>query len=104
MTTLSILGVQFPAWDLVGYAGNVVFGSRFLLQWYVSERKKQSVIPKAFWWISLVGTVVMAIYFIGLRNGPGIIGAVPNALVYVRNLQLLRKEKLAQQAAKGPNT
>jgi len=94
---------SFTPWDIVGYCGNAVFGSRFLLQWYVSERRRQSVIPKAFWWLSLLGTVILAVYYIGLGNGPGTIGSAPNALIYLRNLQLLRREKLARRKADGVN-
>ncbi len=94
----------FQWWDVVGYAGTGVFASRFILQWYVSERLKQSVIPTAFWWISILGSSVLAIYFIGLGNGPGVIGNVPNSLVYIRNLQLIRKQRLASRALASTNT
>lgn len=96
--------IEYTHWDLVGYLGNLIFGSRFLLQWYVSEKKKLSVIPTAFWWLSLVGTVILAVYFIGTGSGPGIIGSAPNGLIYMRNLQLIRKQRLASRASPGTNT
>jgi len=101
---MSFLEFRFEPWDLVGYLGNIVFGSRFLLQWYVSEKQKKSVIPTAFWWLSLIGTTILAIYFLGLGNGPGILGSVPNGLIYLRNLQLVRRQKLAEPVEKGANT
>jgi len=33
--------------------GPVLFGSRFVVQWWASERRKQVVIPRAFWYLSL---------------------------------------------------
>lgn len=95
---------DFTWWDLVGYVGNVVFASRFILQWYVSEKLKRSVIPHAFWWLSLAGTAVLAVYFIGKGNGPGTVGSVPNALIYIRNLQLIQKQRLAEGPSAGRNT
>ena len=98
---LSLQPVTFQPWDLIGYLGNAIFGSRFIVQWVVSEQRKSSVIPTVFWWLSLLGTLVLAIYFIGLRNGPGIVGSVPNAAIYIRNLQLIRKQKLAGAPSSG---
>ena len=39
-----------------------MFTSRFVVQWYASEKLKQSVIPKNFWHLSLLGGVIQLIY------------------------------------------
>ena len=47
------------AWVGVGFAAQLLFGSRFLVQWFTSERAGESVIPVAFWWLSLFGGMMM---------------------------------------------
>ena len=51
-------------WLALGFIGQAIFGSRFVVQWLVSERKKRSVIPKAFWYLSIAGSVVLLTYAI----------------------------------------
>jgi len=93
---------DWQPWLLVGFTGNAVFMSRFLVQWVASERKRQSVIPVAFWWLSIAGSVIMSIYFIGKNDLPGIIGFLPNSVVYIRNLQLIRSHKAKQESLPRP--
>ena len=38
-------------WLIIGFIGQAVFASRFLIQWIVSERASKSIIPNIFWWI-----------------------------------------------------
>ena len=44
-------------WLVVGFAGQIAFTGRFVLQWLYSEYKKRSVIPTNFWYLSIVGSV-----------------------------------------------
>ena len=49
-------------WGVFGFAGQAVFGVRFLIQWLKSEQEGHSVIPIAFWYCSLVGGLISFIY------------------------------------------
>ena len=51
-------------WLIVGFIGQTIFASRFLIQWVVSERASKSIIPNIFWWISLAGSMVLLSYAI----------------------------------------
>ncbi len=42
-------------WLLVGLLGQAIFSARFIVQWLVSEKEKKSIIPVAFWYLSLLG-------------------------------------------------
>ena len=53
-------------WTAVGFVGQVIFGLRFVVQWIASERKRRSVVPVAFWYLSLLGTVILLTYAIYL--------------------------------------
>jgi lipid-A-disaccharide synthase-like uncharacterized protein len=78
-------------WLLIGFAGQVLFTARFLVQWLASERRRSSVIPVVFWWLSLVGGGALLCYAI-YRNDPVIIvGQAMGLFVYVRNLMLVHQ-------------
>jgi len=78
-------------WLLFGLLGNVAFASRFLLQWLASERAGDSVVPVAFWYLSIAGSLILLAYAIHLRNPVFTLAYLPNAFVYFRNLALIRK-------------
>jgi lipid-A-disaccharide synthase-like uncharacterized protein len=80
-------------WLVIGLAGQIAFGARFLVQWIYSERKRRSVIPTVFWWLSLVGGGVLLAYSIYIRNPVFIIGQGSGLIVYVRNLILIYRRR-----------
>jgi lipid-A-disaccharide synthase-like uncharacterized protein len=84
-------------WLVVGFAGNALFFSRFLVQWLASERAGRSYVPVAFWWLSIAGSLVLLAYAIHRRDPVFTLAFLPNCVVYVRNLMLIRKERRAQE-------
>jgi lipid-A-disaccharide synthase-like uncharacterized protein len=83
---------QIPfVWLLVGLLGQAMFSSRFLIQWIASERKKQSVMPTAFWWFSLAGGLCLLSYATFRGDPIFILGQSAGMVVYFRNLVLLRR-------------
>ncbi|HEX7809376.1 MAG TPA: lipid-A-disaccharide synthase N-terminal domain-containing protein [Thermoanaerobaculia bacterium] len=87
---------QFNLWVVFGLAGQILFGSRFIVQWIASEKKKVSYIPVVFWYLSLVGGIITAIYAIHIRDTVFTIAQCAGLLVYVRNLVLIYKKRDAQ--------
>ncbi len=84
---------------VLGFIGNALFSMRFLVQWLASERQGESIIPVSFWYWSIAGSVLMCIYFIFRRDPIGILAYLPNSMIYIRNLMLIRKRKFAFTAA-----
>ncbi len=80
-----------PLWIAFGLMGNLAFFSRFLLQWVASERAGRSYIPVAFWYLSIAGSVILLIYAIHRKDPVFTLAFLPNCVVYVRNLMLLRR-------------
>ena len=78
-------------WLVVGFAGQVAFTGRFVLQWLYSEYKKRSVIPTNFWYLSIVGSTLLLAYAIYRQDPVFIAGQAFGSLVYFRNLQLIAK-------------
>lgn len=79
-------------WLVIGFVGQGAFASRFLAQWFASERAGRSVIPVQFWFLSLVGSALLLVYAIRLRDPVFIIGQSTGMFIYLRNLSLIRKE------------
>ncbi len=80
-------------WLGVGFLGQALFTSRFLVQWIVSERRGESVVPLAFWWFSLAGGLTLLSYAIWRQDPVFILGQATGMVVYVRNLILIRRRR-----------
>jgi lipid-A-disaccharide synthase-like uncharacterized protein len=86
-------------WVVLGLIGQLVFASRFVLQWVASERKGKSVIPLPFWYLSLGGSAILLIYSIHIADPVFILANSLNSFIYIRNLMLIGKEKQASREA-----
>ncbi|HET9334670.1 MAG TPA: lipid-A-disaccharide synthase N-terminal domain-containing protein [Gemmatimonadota bacterium] len=80
------------AWLVIGFLGQVCFFSRFLVQWMASERAGRSLVPRAFWYLSIAGGAIVLTYAIWRRDPVFIAGQSGGLFVYLRNLILLRRE------------
>jgi lipid-A-disaccharide synthase-like uncharacterized protein len=84
--------VPAEAWLVIGFLGQACFFSRFLVQWMASERAGRSLVPRAFWYLSIAGGVIVLTYAIWRRDPVFIAGQSGGLFVYLRNLVLLRRE------------
>ncbi len=84
-------------WITVGFLGQFIFFLRFLVQWVHSERRGESVIPVAFWYLSIVGAIIILIYAIYREDPVFIIGQGAAIIIYVRNLVLIGKKNTLNQ-------
>jgi len=75
-------------WMCLGVAGQALFSGRFLVQWLASERSGRSMLPLAFWQLSLLGGAALLIYAIHRRDPIFIVGQAAGLVVYARNLHL----------------
>jgi len=87
------VGLDWSAITLLGFAGNLVFSTRFFLQWLASEKAGRSVIPRSFWHWSIFGSVLLCVYFAFRRDPVGMLAFLPNTFIYFRNLQLDRNDR-----------
>jgi lipid-A-disaccharide synthase-like uncharacterized protein len=83
----------------VGLFGQGLFSARFIVQWIASERRKQSVVPREFWYLSLAGALITLSYAIYRLDPVFILGYLPGLFVYARNLYFIHKSP--GQAAHG---
>lgn len=56
-------GLHVTPWKLIGYVGALMFGARWVVQFVASRRKGRPVIPRLFWYMSIVGSLMLLSYF-----------------------------------------
>lgn len=90
------LGVEHRAefwWVVIGLAGQFAFASRFIVQWLASERAGRSVVPHIFWYLSIVGGLVLLSYALYRQDPVFVLGQSMGVFIYSRNLWLIHAEK-----------
>lgn len=80
-------------WVAIGLGGQVAFFGRMAIQWIASERSRASVIPSAFWYLSLIGGVCLFTYFVWRKDIVGVLGQTTGIVIYARNIRLIGKQK-----------
>ena len=88
-------------WLITGFTGQAMFSARFLVQWLASERMKRSIIPEAFWYLSLAGGLVLLAYAIHKQDPVFILGQAAGCFIYLRNIYFVRQEKLKRSAGEA---
>ena len=89
MTLFNVSSLATVGWVVLGFVGQLLFAGRMLVQWIATERKRQSVIPTAFWWLALSGASMLLLYFIWRKDIIGIFGQGLGWMIYVRNLYFI---------------
>jgi lipid-A-disaccharide synthase-like uncharacterized protein len=84
--------VKIDFWIVLGLLAQALFSGRFLVQWIATERLKRSTVPKAFWHLSLVGSLLLLVYAVHRRDPVFILGQSFGFVVYVRNLMLWKPD------------
>lgn len=80
-------------WLVVGFLGQALFFLRFFVQWLASERAGRSVVPRAFWYFSILGGLTLFVYAMWRQDPVFIVGQSTGLFIYARNLHLLNREK-----------
>lgn len=95
-------------WLWIGFGGQAVFFTRFFIQWLASERRKQSVIPPAFWFLSVAGGLILLIYAIHRKDPVFIAGQATGLFIYGRNLWFIYRPQgpleTSESLGISPNT
>ena len=87
-------------WLTLGFVAQGVFTARFVVQWLASERAGRSVIPLAFWFLSIGGSTLLLVYAVHRRDPVFILGQGAGVGIYLRNLHFrLRDQQDTEQTA-----
>jgi lipid-A-disaccharide synthase-like uncharacterized protein len=80
--------MKIDYWVVFGFLAQFVFFLRFFVQWLQSEREKKSVVPLSFWWLSIIGSVMILIYAIERKDPVFVAGQFLALFIYIRNIML----------------
>jgi lipid-A-disaccharide synthase-like uncharacterized protein len=86
-------------WLGVGLLGQALFAARFLVQWIATERKRESVIPVSFWYISLAAAAMQSAAFLHRQEWVFAIGQIATMFIYARNLYFIHATPAGAKAA-----
>ena len=79
-----------PAWVyLLGLAGMGIYGSRILIQWYMSEKSQKVESPGIYWVLSSIGAVVLYIYGWLRKDFSIIFGESVGYYIYMWNIGIM---------------
>ncbi len=106
-----LLGIDWSIWKIVGWLGNFVFFSRFVVQWYATEKRGRVVVPAAFWWLSMLGSLLLLAYSLRQRDSVFIFAYAFTWIPYIRNLVIHHRDadahvgcpRCGQSCAPGSN-
>ena len=88
--SLSVYEIVFLT---IGFTGQALFASRFLVQWIYSERMGKSSIPILFWYLSIFGGIGLLTYAIFRKDPVIILGQTFGIFIYLRNLILIYRKR-----------
>lgn len=100
-----VLNITSPwgiLWVGMGLLGQVLFTGRMVVQWLVSEKKNRSVVPPAFWWMSLIGATMLLVYFLWRKDAVGVLGQSAGWFIYLRNLWMIYNRPALGSAEPAP--
>tara|TARA_B100001540_G_C15325641_1_gene425673 strand:- start:18 stop:302 length:285 start_codon:yes stop_codon:yes gene_type:complete len=89
INSLSFIEIIFL---VIGFVGQGLFASRFIVQWIYSEKKGESSIPIIFWYLSIFGGLGLLTYAIFRKDPVIIIGQLFGIIIYARNLILIYRK------------
>ncbi|PXX28245.1 lipid A biosynthesis-like protein [Arenibacter sp. ARW7G5Y1] len=72
----------------IGFIAQILFSSRMVVQWVLSEKNKKVLTPRLFWQLSLLASFLLFVYG-WLRDDFAImLGQAITYFIYIRNIQL----------------
>ncbi|MCL4384235.1 lipid-A-disaccharide synthase N-terminal domain-containing protein [Patescibacteria group bacterium] len=81
-------GFHVDGWTFWGWLAQGLFFLSFVIQWYLSEKKKRSFLPVEFWWIRIAGSAMLIFYVFHTKDMVFLVSTVLQLLMYARNIFL----------------
>jgi lipid-A-disaccharide synthase-like uncharacterized protein len=86
--------MKFDLWTLFGFFAQFIFFLRFAVQWYESEKKKKSIIPMSFWYLSIAGSLLICAYAVVRHDIVFITSTLMSLIIYIRNIILRKNDRI----------
>jgi lipid-A-disaccharide synthase-like uncharacterized protein len=88
---MEIYGFRVDFWTIWGFFAQFVFFLSFAVQWYKSEKLKQSHLPLEFWQLRILGSLMLIIYVLERRDIVFLTALVLQIVIYIRNIHLMKE-------------
>ncbi|MCK8479596.1 lipid-A-disaccharide synthase N-terminal domain-containing protein [Psychroserpens algicola] len=75
----------------IGFLAQLIFSSRLVIQWLISEQQQRVVTPVLFWILSLIASALLFIYGALRTDFAIMLGQTLTYFIYIRNLQLQKQ-------------
>lgn len=82
-----------------GSIGQFIYKMRFVYQWYYSVKRKESLLPVTFWWIALIGSLMIIVYGIYRLDWILIIGQI-GIVASIRNIVIGNRQNSISETSK----
>ncbi|RLC34394.1 hypothetical protein DRH14_03100 [Candidatus Shapirobacteria bacterium] len=83
---------QLDWWTVWGFGAQFLFLSSFLVQWWKSEKKKESFLPIEFWYLRLLASLMLVIYVVVRKDIVFMVTLFLQMIIYSRNIVLYKKK------------
>lgn len=94
------LGVHLEVGKVIGYCGAALFAGRWIVQLAASRGSNKPVIPRVFWYMSMLGSLCLLSYFVfGKNDSVGVISNLFPLFVAAYNLYLEGRHRRPAVAA-----
>lgn len=94
---------QLDFWTFWGLVGQSFFFLRLIIQWVRSEKQKETVIPLSFWWLGIIGAVMLMAYAVIRHDIVFIITSLLQLVLYYRNLIIALRSKKEKENGQAKN-
>ena len=88
-------------WKIIGYIGILLFGGRWVVQMIASRKEKKPVLPRLFWYMSILGSFLILLYFLfGKNDSIGVLSNISPLIIASYNLYLdIKNSHILEQEA-----
>lgn len=93
---LQAFGLIITPWKLIGYIGVGLFAGRWFVQVAASRVRGKPTVPRLFWYMSIIGSLLLLLYFVFGKNDS--VGVLSNLFPFVVSLYNLRLDKKSSGA------
>lgn len=84
---------ELDFWVLWGLAAQSFFFLRLIIQWLRSEKAQKTVVPLSFWWLGILGALMLFVYALVRRDLVFLLTSVLQLLIYARNFKIALNDK-----------
>jgi len=88
---ISMFDVDF--WTIWGLGAQGFFFLRLIIQWIRSEKEKKTVVPLSFWWLGIIGAVMLFVYALIRKDIVFILTSILQLGIYSRNYVIAFRSK-----------